>query len=123
MIQNKHFKPIPNNDLIRSNNWVHKNPRIQNNRISSGFSVPNQSIASEEFIFNEDEEYVNYIEDSSNHKEELFGNLKNDISADTTPAWKGGLCSPFNPRNSCTMMKSHIWPGAYAVTHKLYVVF
>lgn len=125
MVQNRDFKPIPNNNLIRSNNWVHKNPCIQSSGIanSSDFSMPPLSTINEELSFTEDEEYSNYSEDSLNHKEELFGNLKNDIGIDNTPAWKGTLCSPFDYRNSYTMMKSHIWPGACAVARGLCVVF
>lgn len=123
MVQNKNFKPIPNNHLVHTNNWMHKNPRIQNSGIANDFEfpVPRQSTINEEFT--EEEEYSNSTENSLNDNEELFESLKNDISFDATPAWKGSLCSPFNPRNSCTMMKSHVWPGACAVAYKLYVVF
>jgi len=63
------------------------------------------------------------IENVLTSRGDLFGNLGNDISVDNTSAWKGFLCSPYNPRYSQPIMKSHVWPGAFAVAYNLYVTF
>lgn len=67
-----------------------------------------------------EEEYDSYGESLS--KDKLFGNLKDDITMEGMPVWKGVLCTLPNVRHAYTMMKSNLWPGAYAVTHKSYVI-
>lgn len=89
-----------------------------------GFSKFSDSKKNEEnFEEVEEEEKFSYDENIINSKDDLFGNLGNDISVDNTPAWKGVLCSPLDSRYSHTVMKSHVWPGAFAVAYNLYVSF
>jgi len=127
LIFNKNTKPISNNNLMNVNYWVHKNPQIDINGVTYelGFSHLSDSKKNEEnpeeFEVEEDLSYDEHHE--LNSKDDLFGNLGSDISVDNTSAWKGVLCSPFNPRYSHTIMKSHVWPGAFAVAYNLYVTF
>jgi len=126
LIVNKNTKPISNNNLMNVNYWVHKNPHIDINGVTYklGFSNLTNSKKheenSEEF---EEEENLSFGENVLASKDDLFGNVGNDISVDNTLAWKGVLCSPFDPRFSHTIMKSHVWPGAFAVAYNLYVTF
>ncbi|XP_026820231.1 radial spoke head protein 6 homolog A-like [Rhopalosiphum maidis] len=122
LILNENFKPISNNNLINSSYWVHKNPHIDINGVTNklGFAKLSDSQQNEEkFEELEEEEKFSYNENIINSKEDLFGNLGNDISIDNTSAWKGVLCSPLDSRYSHTIMKSHIWPGAFAVAYNL----
>jgi len=126
LILNENFKPISNSNLINSSYWVHKNPHIDINGVTNklGFSKLSDSQKNEEkFEELEEEEKFSYNENIINSKDDLFGNLGNDISIDNTSAWKGVLCSPLDSRYSHTIMKSHIWPGAFAVAYNLYVLF
>lgn len=125
---NSKIKLISKENLIDSNYWVHKNPQLDNNGVSNYFdSVSSKSIINVPSVYEDENEdnYISYPDADSvlTDKEELFGNLRNDFINDETPAWKGALCSPFESRYSYTMMKSHIWPGAYAVAYKLYVTY
>lgn len=89
-----------------------------------GFSKLSDSKKNEEnFEELEEEEKFSYNENIINSKDDLFGNLGNDISVDNTAAWKGVLCSPLDSRYSHTLMKSYVWPGAFAVAYNLYVSF
>ncbi|KAF0757937.1 radial spoke head protein 4 A-like [Aphis craccivora] len=122
LILNENFKPISNNNLTNSSYWVHKNPQIDMNGVTNklGFSKFSDSKKNEEnFEEVEEEEKFSYDENIINSKDDLFGNLGNDISVDNTPAWKGVLCSPLDSRYSHTVMKSHVWPGAFAVAYNL----
>lgn len=124
LILNKNTKPISNNNLMNANNWVHKNPHIDLNGVTYklGLSNLSNSRKHEEKIEElEEEENLSYGDNVLASKDDLFGNVGNDISVDNTLAWKGVLCSPFDPRYSNTIMKSHIWPGAFAVAYNLYV--
>lgn len=125
---NKYYKPILNNSLMNSSYWVHKNPPLDINGITnksdiSTFSESKTNLHSSNDINENEEDYSYDDENASGFKKELenFGNLRNDITSDGTPAWKGFLCSPFDTRHSCITMKSHMWPGACAVVCKLYV--
>jgi len=126
LIFNENIKPISNINLTNVNYWVHKNPHIDINGATykSGFSnLPHSKKYknnAEEF---EEEDNLSYVENVLNSRGDLFGNLGNDISVDNTSAWKGVLCSPFDPRHSQSIMKSHVWPGAFAVAYNLYVTF
>lgn len=126
LIFNKNTKPISNNNLINVNYWVHKNPHIDINGVTYKLGLSNPSHTkqkeenSEEF---EEEDNLSYGENILNSKGDLYGNLGNDISVDNTSGWKGVLCSPFDPRYSQAIMKSHVWPGAFAVAYNLYVKF
>lgn len=111
--------------------WVHANPQIQNNGVTNYFDFSvlsqtitnNQNIGEDEMFLIEDEENYSYNERLIHFKEELFGNLRDDVTINQMAGWKGALCSPFDLRYSFVSMKSHIWPGAYAVAYKLYVIF
>eukprot|EP00102_Acyrthosiphon_pisum_P010181 XP_008178383.1 PREDICTED: radial spoke head protein 6 homolog A-like isoform X2 [Acyrthosiphon pisum] len=123
LILNENTKPISNINLTNVNYWVHKNPHIDINGVThkSGFSNLSHSkkheVNAEEFG---EEDHFSYGENVNvNSKSDLFGNLGNDISVDNTSAWKGVLCSPFDPRHSQAIMKSHVWPGAFAVAYNL----
>lgn len=126
---NSKIKLISNANLINSNYWVHKNPQLDNNGVSNYFdNISSKSIMNVQSAYEDEDEdnYVSYPDaDGSvlDDKELLFGNLRNDFINEETPAWKGALCSPFESRYSYIMMKSHIWPGAYAVAYKLYVIY
>lgn len=128
-IINKDFKPISNN-LINSSYWVHKNYQLDDNglTIDSDFSTISKSKTNvdyvEEIDLNEDEENFNFDDDSLNYKEELSDteNLRNNTITKETPTWKGVLCFPFDILYSCIVMKSQIWPGAFAVAYKSYVI-
>jgi hypothetical protein len=117
--------------MINLNYWVHKNPQINDTGITANhpgalFSskLIQDSNIDEISVYEELEEYeVNNKESSLNANGELFGNLSQDITIENESAWKGFICSPFNTRYSYTVMMSHIWPGAYAVVDKLYVIF
>lgn len=89
------------------------------------FSKPKTNVDyPEEIYLNEDEENVKFDDDSLNYGDESsdIENLINNTIAKETPAWKGVLCSPFDIRNSCVIMKSQIWPGAFAVAYRSYVI-
>ncbi|VVC28841.1 Radial spokehead-like protein [Cinara cedri] len=123
---NKNFMVIPSKNLIELHNWVHKNPRIDTTGMTTDKSdflvgtdskVNNTDISDEMMYLNEaEEEFDSYAEPSS--KTDLFGNLKNDVTNEGMPAWKGVICSQPNARHKCIMMKSNLWPGAYAITYK-----
>jgi len=126
LIFNENTKPLSNNNLMNVNYWVHKNPHIDINGVTYKLDSSNKSNSkkneenAEEF---EEEDNLSYGENVLISKDDLFGNLGNDISADNTLAWKGVLCSPFDLRYSQAIMKSHVWPGAFAVAYNLYVTF
>jgi len=129
-IPNKDFKPIFNYNLINSSYWVHKYSQLDINGVTNESDLPTfpesktTINSSNDLDVNENEENYSYINKKASdfmEKSENIGNLRNDITVDGTPAWKGILCSPFDTRHSCIMMKSHIWPGACAVVCKSYV--
>ncbi|XP_025198167.1 radial spoke head protein 4 homolog A-like [Melanaphis sacchari] len=122
LVRNENFKPISNNNLTNLSYWVHKNPHIDINGVTNklGFSTLSDLNKNEDdFEELEEEEKISFNENIINSKDDLFGNVGNDISVDNTSAWKGVLCSPLNSRYSYTIMKSHIWPGAFAVAYDL----
>jgi len=126
LVFNENITPISNINLTNVNYWVHKNPHIDINGVTYKLGFSNLSHSkknqenAEEF---EEEDNLNYGDNVLNSRGDLFGNLGNDISVDNTSAWKGVLCSPFDPRYSQAIMKSHVWPGAFAVAYNLYVTF
>lgn len=111
--------------MIDTNYWVHKNVQIGH----TGVTEPERSTtyvnSPDDILYiNEDDEnigYTEYEETLDQQDDSPFRNVKNDVTIEGSPAWKGILCSPFDARNSHAMMKSHIWPGAYAVAYEWYV--
>lgn len=132
-VSNKDVKHIPSTNLIDCKYWAHKNPRIESNGVTDYSKSPAQLSSTDVDEFEEigfpQEEYeddsFNQKESTPNTGEELFGNVRHDVTNNGTPAWTGAVCSPFHSRRNyytCTItMKSNVWPGAYAVACKKYV--
>lgn len=105
--------------------WVHKNVQIGDNGITESSDLPTKFNSFDKvYLYEDEDEDIGYDEFESITEiqdERMLKNLRNDVTFDGTPAWKGVLCSPFDGRNSITMMISHIWPGAYAVAYERYL--
>lgn len=104
------------------------NPELTSNGVtihsaSSSSTETKTDLDFDDISFYEEQEALYYDENSVEKidERENFVNLQNDTTTDGTPAWKGVLCSPFDSHNSTILMKSHVWPGAYAVAHQSYV--
>lgn len=59
------------------------------------------------------------IDDYDDGDSDLFSNLSDDVYMGVVP-WKIETTNPFDHKASLVVVKSNIWPGAFAVTRDKY---
>ncbi|XP_012275774.1 radial spoke head protein 6 homolog A [Orussus abietinus] len=119
--ENPHYDPLSIKDLVdpSMSNWCHHNPFL----LKQGRTVwwnPKKSEDEGEEEALEEEEEEEETEDATEQKEvgpPLLTPLSEDAILDSIPPWTVRKSSNFLLDVAVAMVRSNIWPGAYAFTH------
>ncbi|XP_058806534.1 radial spoke head protein 6 homolog A [Phymastichus coffea] len=134
VVINRHYEQPAIRDLIESSNWCHHSPCIlaQGRVIWQDPGKAGAEEGDEEDEGEDEAEEGDEADDSGNEKEEQNGSEKDKgiekeigpplltpLSEDTTQdwltPWTGRLSSKIQPDTAVALIRSNVWPGAFAI--------
>ncbi|XP_049755603.1 radial spoke head protein 4 homolog A isoform X1 [Elephas maximus indicus] len=119
--ENSDFEGIPVTDLVESlSNWVHHVQHILPQGRCNWFNPTQKSEEEEEEEDDEKEEEEkgeepDYVEQEVGPP--LLTPISEDLEIQTTPPWSTRLSSNLIPQYAIAVLRSNLWPGAYAFSN------
>ncbi|XP_053552835.1 radial spoke head protein 6 homolog A, partial [Bombina bombina] len=114
--ENPEFEGIPVPELVESlSNWVHHVQHILPQGRCVWFNTFTKSEEEAEEEEGEEEEKEEEEEPEPEVGPPLLTPLSEDSDIDQTPPWTASLSSRLIPQYALAVLRSNLWPGAYAV--------
>jgi radial spoke head protein 4A len=119
-VPNEEFEPINVRELCDPNNWTHHVQHILPQGRTKWWN-PKQKNEDEEIEEEEEEEKEEPDEPEPEIGPQLLTPLSEDSEIDGQQAWTIKVSSTLLSQFSIAIVRSNLWPGAYAFAHDKYV--
>lgn len=120
---NEEFEGMVARELVDPANWVHHVQHVLPQGRTKWWN-PKQKNEEEE-MENEEEEEEKEEPDAPEPESgpQLLTPLSEDIDIDGQPAWTAKQSSNLVSQFSCAVVRSNLWPGAFAFCHEKFFLF
>jgi radial spoke head protein 4A len=119
-VVNEEFEAISVRELCDPNNWTHHVQHVLPQGRTKWWN-PKQKNEEEEMEEDEEEEKEEPDEPEPEIGPQLLTPLSEDVEIDGQPAWTCKISSNLVSQFSIAIVRSNLWPGAYAFAHDKYV--